>query len=203
MKDIINTPWKIWNEFESWLSYPLVRVIFALNYVPWGRGWRFHGLPILMKHRQSEMKLMDGLGLRSSVRSNPLAANHAVILCTWQPGAHLHVGTNFAMTGGTLCAAESIIIGNNVTVGANTIITDTDFHPVQTAERFMSPSRGASAPIIIEDDVFIGMNCLILKGVKLGQACVIGAGSVVTRDVSAGWVAAGNPARALHPLEGQ
>jgi acetyltransferase-like isoleucine patch superfamily enzyme len=146
------------------------------------------------------MHFGDGFCLRSSLRSNPLGPNHPVILCTWQVGAVLNVGANFAMTGGTLCAAERITIGDHVAVGANTTIIDTDFHPLDPAERRANSSAGKTAPICIEDDVFIGMNCLILKGVTLGQGCVIGAGSVITRDVQAGVIAAGNPARVIGKL---
>jgi len=104
------------------------------------------------------------------------------------------------MTGGTLCAAKKIIIGNNVGVGANTIIVDTDFHPLDTTQRRLESSGGRTAAIVIENDVFIGMNCLVLKGVTIGEGSVIGAGSVVTADVPPGVIAGGNPARVLREL---
>jgi len=200
VKRIQETPWKLWNELERWWIYPRVRLLFALNGIPWGRRWRFHGVPIIQKHRNSHMRFGDGFCLRSSVRSNPLGPNHPGILCTWLAGAVLEVGANFSMTGGTLCAAQKIVIGNDVAVGANTTIIDTNFHPLDPAERLACPSAGESAPIVIEDDVFIGMNCLILKGIRLGRGCLIGAGSVVTRDIPARVIAAGNPAHIIRPL---
>lgn len=195
-----DTPWKLSNQFWRVLAYPRIRLLFARNRIDWRPGWRFYGVPVVQKHRGSSMTFGPGLQLRSSLRSNPLGPNHPVILCTWQAGARLQVGSNFGMTGGVLCAAERIIIGDNVAVGANTIITDTDFHPVGLSDRLADPEAGATAPITIGDFVFIGMNCLILKGVSLGTGCVIGAGSVVTRPVPAYAVAAGNPARVLHRL---
>ncbi|HSL42297.1 MAG TPA: DapH/DapD/GlmU-related protein [Anaerolineales bacterium] len=171
-----------------------------MNAIQWGTGWQFYGAPIVLKHRQSTMRFGKQLQLRSSMKSNPLGPNHAVILSTWQKGALLEVGDNFAMTGGTLCAAGQIKIGNNVAIGANTTISDTDFHPLDVDSRRINPSQGRIAPVCIEDDVFIGMNCIILKGVSIGRGSVIGAGSVVSRDVPAGVIAAGNPAVVIRTI---
>jgi acetyltransferase-like isoleucine patch superfamily enzyme len=195
-----DTRWKVSNELRRWLVYPRVRLLFAINGIPWSRGWRVHGVPIIQKHRHSQISFGPGLGLRSSVRSNPLAPNHPVVLATWQEGSCLEVGANFGMTGGTLCAAERIIIGNNVAVGANTIITDTDFHTLYWKQRRLESSGGRSAAVVIKDDVFIGMNCLVLKGVRIGQGSVVGAGSVVSVDVPSNAVVAGNPAGVVREL---
>ncbi|HAV78804.1 MAG TPA: hypothetical protein DCX53_15750, partial [Anaerolineae bacterium] len=129
-KEIVETPWKLYNNLIRWVLHPWVRVLFFVKGISWGRGWRFYGVPILQKHRKSLMSIGTGLQLRSTVRSNPLGANHPVILCTWQPGAEIRIGENFSMTGGCIIAAEKIAIGDNVNVGANTTIMDTDFHPL-------------------------------------------------------------------------
>ena len=200
LKRAINTPWKIFSSVQSYLLHPLVRFMFLCHRIPWGSDWRFYGFPIIQKHRQSQMLFGDGLQLRSSLRSNPLGLNHPVILCTWQSGAMLKVGRNFAMSGGALCAAESVIIGNDVAIGANTTIIDTDFHPTDHVLRQIMDAQGEAGAINIADDVFIGMSCLILKGVSIGASSTIGAGSVVTRDIPAGVIAAGNPARIIREL---
>ena len=197
MQNYLDTPWKIWNNLLLWAVYPFNRFHFMVNGIPWGGGWRLYGTPIIQKHRQSRMQFGRRLSLRSTVRSNPLGANHPVILCTWQAGSILQVGADFAMTGGTLCASEQIIIGDRVTVGANSVIVDTDFHPLPPDLRLIQPQGAASSAVTIEDDVFIGMNCLVLKGVTLGRGSVIGAGSVVAQDVPAGVIAAGNPAKVI------
>lgn len=193
----LNAPWKVWNQIHSWLVLPWVRLLFVLNGIAWGTDWRFYGVPIVQKHRDSQMRFGTGLRLRSSMRSNPLGPNHPVILATWKPGACLEIGSNFAMTGGCICAEEEITIGDNVVVGANTTIVDTDFHPLESQKRLLSAPNAETARVLIEDRVFIGMNCLILKGVRIGEGSVIGAGSVVTREIPAGVIAAGNPALIL------
>jgi acetyltransferase-like isoleucine patch superfamily enzyme len=129
-----------------------------------------------------------------------LGPTHPVILCTWQAGAAIEIGENFAMTGGSLVAAERISIGNYVNIGANSTVIDTNFHPLDAKARRETPQIAETAPITIQDGVFIGMNCLILKGVTIGQNSVIGAGSVVTRDIPANVIAAGNPAKAIKNL---
>ncbi len=200
MDSPFNTPWKISNRIARWMIYPYLRLLFMFNQVEWQAHWKFDGIPILQKHRKSVMRFGSGFSLRSSVRSNPLGANHPVILCTWLPGARLEIGENFAMTGGTLCAAESICIGNNVNIGANSTVIDTDFHPLNPETRKQSPQAASTSPIVIEDDVFIGMNCIILKGVTIGKGSVIGAGSVVAHSIPSHVIAGGNPAKVIKEI---
>lgn len=71
-------------------------------------------------------------------------------------------------------------------------------HSIDPVQR--SIGVGTSAPITIEDNVWIGANATICGGVTIGSGSVIGAGSVVTKDIPAGVVAAGNPCRVLRPI---
>ncbi|MEM5776015.1 MAG: DapH/DapD/GlmU-related protein, partial [Anaerolineaceae bacterium] len=66
--------------------------------------------------------------------------------------------------------------------------------------RLTHPNDGRTAPVVIEDMVFIGTNSLVLKGAHIGRGSVIGAGSVVTGEIPAGVIAAGNPARVIRAL---
>jgi acetyltransferase-like isoleucine patch superfamily enzyme len=197
----MQTPWKVFNELRRLWLLPLARLYCAAVGVAWQSGWRLYGLPIIQKYRPSVLTIGPRANLRSTVRSNPLSPNHPVMLSTRRANARLVIGADFGMTGGTICADESITIGDRVIVGANTTITDTDFHPLDAKLRQSDPLAGATAPIAIHDDVFIGMNCLILKGVTIGTGSVIGAGSVVTRDIPAGVIAGGNPAKVLRKVD--
>lgn len=199
-EQIFNTPWKFINKLASLLVHPWVRVLFLVRAIPWSSGWQFYGAPIIFKHRQSTMRFGKRLQLRSTIHSNPLGTDHPVILTTLNKNAQLIIGDNFAMSGGCICAAEQIMIGNNVAVGANSTIVDTDFHPLDSSLRAANPQDGKSKPVTIEDDVFIGMNCLIVKGVTIGKGSVIGANSVVTRDIPPGMIAAGNPVQIVRAV---
>jgi acetyltransferase-like isoleucine patch superfamily enzyme len=122
------------------------------------------------------------------------------VISTRRKGASITIGEDFAMTGGTICADTRIEIGDRVTVGANSTIVDTDFHPIAPSLRLSTPNLGESSPTIIEDDVFIGANCMVLKGVRIGRCSVIGAGSIVVSSVSPYSVAAGVPAKVISSI---
>ena len=143
---IWDTPWKISNEVWRWLAYPRVRLVFAANGLPWEPSRKCYGVPIIQRHRQSRMTLGARMQLRSSVHSNPLGPYRPVILVAWRPGAQLIIGDDFGMTGGTICAAESITIGQRVAVGANSTIMDTDFHPLDPVERRSHPADARAPP---------------------------------------------------------
>ncbi len=193
-------PWKAGNEIRRFLMLPLAH--WALRGVEIGPGWRCYGLPIVQRHRNSHIRIGFRMNLRSSARSNPLGPNHPVIISTRRLGAEISIGDDFGMTGGSLVCDERITIGDRVWVGANTVIADTDFHPLDPQRRSVAPLDAKTAAITIADDVFIGMNTLILKGVTIGAGAVVGAGSVVRRDVPDRVIVAGNPAQVVGELPG-
>lgn len=112
----------------------------------------------------------------------------------------IRIGDNVGISGSTLCAADDIVIGSNVLIGSGCLISTTDSHPVHWEARRLEAGPAACAPVVIEDDVFIGARCIILKGVTIGQGAVIGAGSVVTKSIPPRVVAAGNPARVIREI---
>jgi acetyltransferase-like isoleucine patch superfamily enzyme len=197
---LLGTPWKIALEIRRIIALPYVRASFMFNGVPWQNNWKVYGYPILQRCRGSIIEIGDGLIARSWPASNPLAPNRPVVISTRSKGAVLRIGSNFGITGGTICAQECIEIGNKVFIGANCIVVDTDFHPLDAEVRRIAPQESQAAPVVIEDEVFIGMNSMILKGVHIGRGSVIGAGSVVTKNVPAGVVFAGNPAQLIRTL---
>lgn len=196
----VNSPWKVTNELRRVATLPLIRIGFAINGILWGKGWRIFGMPIIQRHYGSRIEFGDNLELRSWYSTNPLVPNHPVVFATRSAEAVIRVGNHCRFTGVTAVAAERIEVGNWVMVGANTMITDTDFHPLNPQERAENPLGGEHCPIVIGDHVFIGMSSIILKGVTLGSNSIVGAGSVVSRDVPSGAVVAGNPAQIVREV---
>ncbi len=121
------------------------------------------------------------------------------------------IGSYCYFTNATLLCEMELQIGHYVVIGWNASIADTDFHPIEPAERIAdaiacSPlGQGqprppiARRPVIIEDDVWIGPNATILKGVRIGCGAWIEPGALVTRDVPPGGRALGNPAEIVRP----
>jgi len=103
-------------------------------------------------------------------------------------------GNGFLNTNSTLNCFNYIEIGEGANISDNVCITDSDNHYIDDKKDKMS------APIIIYNNVWIGMNVTILKGVTIGEGAIVGAGSVVTKDVPAGCVAVGNPAKVIKEI---
>ncbi len=114
-------------------------------------------------------------------------------------GKNIHIGNNF--TGNynlTILDVKEVYIGDNVMIGPNTLIT-TVGHPISPKGR--REHLAFAEPITIKDDVWIGGNVTILPGVTIGENVVIGAGSVVTKDIPDNSLAVGIPARVKKEIE--
>jgi acetyltransferase-like isoleucine patch superfamily enzyme len=113
----------------------------------------------------------------------------------------LAIGNGAGISSSTIVALEDISIGDQVFIGGDCKIYDTDFHQLQPQARLQNIGRVPSAPIRIGPRAFIGGHCIILKGVSVGEESVIGAGSVVTCCVPAAEVWAGVPARFIRRVD--
>lgn len=162
-----------------------------------GDGCSFYGKTLFRRAPASSLVIGERCIFRSALWSNQVGVDRPCQISTLRPGALLRVGATCGFSGTVLAAAESIVLGERVVCGANVTITDTDWHGVLPDMRREVPK---SAPVEIGNDVWIGLNVLVLKGVRIGQGSVIAAGSVVTRDVPEGVVAAGSPAVVVRDL---
>ncbi len=117
----------------------------------------------------------------------------------------IKVGDNSMFNGVCVVSYKRVSIGKNCQIASSTMISDTDFHPVDPSERELQVTRQAfnissvkSKEISIGDNVWIGWNCTILKGVIIGNNSIVAAGSVVTSGLYPdNCIIAGNPAKVV------
>ncbi len=105
------------------------------------------------------------------------------------PGAQLSLGSGYLNTGASIACFSRIAIGHDVAIGPDVCIRDSDSHVV------CGSSHSHTLPIAIGDHVWIGSRAMILKGVTIGDGAIVAAGAIVTKDVEAGTLVAGAPAR--------
>lgn len=140
--------------------------------------------------------------MTSGEHINPISANLQGSFYTDSPNAKIIIGDNVGMSSTRIWIHDKLTIGNNVKVGACVLLIDTDTHPIDYTVRRTSNEGTNSAPIVIEDDVWIGAHSIVLKGVTIGARSIIGAGSVVTKDIPSDCIAAGNPCKVVRELNG-
>ncbi|MDX8339296.1 acyltransferase [Draconibacterium sp. IB214405] len=115
--------------------------------------------------------------------------------------AKMVIGNNVGISNSTFVCRNQIILEDNVLIGGNCKFYDTDFHSLEFDNRMKPFLNGKpdttikSAPIIVKNGAWIGGHCIILKGVIIGECSIIGAGSVVSKNIPANEVWAGNPAK--------
>ena len=180
--------------------YPMLnRALLKKKGAVLGRNVQIPGKLNLVISGNNDIGIGDNFYFSSGNGVNPIASNlqGAIYL---ENGASLKIGNNVGMSSTRLWIHESARIGNNVKIGGCVLITDTDAHPMDYMARRSSNEGTKSAPVVIEDDVWVGAHCIILKGVTIGARSIIGAGSVVTKSIPADCVAAGNPCRVIKSL---
>ncbi len=119
----------------------------------------------------------------------------AIYLAPRSERSRIEIGARARVANGVeMIALERIEIGEDALIGAGVRILDSDFHGIAPQDR---DSEGRTAEVRIGRGAWIGMGATVLKGVTIGAGAAVGAGTVVVRDVAAGAVVSGNPARVL------
>lgn len=167
----------------------IVKIAANIKGVQIGENCRFYGIPYFYRTPKSSITLGNNCRLRSESTSNLIGINHKCIISTLTSDAIIKIGNNCGMSGVSIGAAKEIIIGDNVLIGANCIITDNDWHSVR--------HNSKPATVIIHDNAWIGVNSVILKGVEIGENSIIGANSLVVKSIPPNVVAGGNPCKIL------
>lgn len=155
-----------------------------------GKGAKFRGNVIFRTLPNSKIIIGKNACFNSSHSSNLIGVYSPCMIATICRGAEIIIGNDCGFSGTVIAAALKIEIGSHVRCGANTLITDTDWHHGDVR-------AGDNVAVIIRDNVWLGYGVKVLKGVIIGENSVIGAGSIVTSDIPANVVAAGNPCRVI------
>lgn len=184
----------------KFLRLPLLLIESIMNYLTLVRGRvTYQTYPtmygFLTLNNNGICSMGSNLIFRNNCRSNLVGITKPCSLSI-EENAKLLIGNNVGLSGTTIYCAVSITIGNFVNFGGNVCVWDTDFHPIDFIQRRNHQIEAInSSPIIIEDDVFIGANAVVLKGVTIGARSIIGANSVVSRNIPQDEIWAGNPAK--------
>ena len=146
-------------------------------------------------------KILCGVNVRIGVFPSPGFLDSYAYIEARNASARVTIGSGTWISNGFRCIAEhtAVSIGENCLIGTNVEILDSDFHGLDLHERNVSkPEWGR--PVVLEDNVFVGSNARILKGVRIGAGSVIANSSVVISDVPPMTVVGGIPARMLRAV---
>lgn len=175
---------------STYLYKPLLKIMG----VKYGKNLNLYGLPVIAKTGRAKITIGSNCHIKSSFLSNLVGLYQRSIIVAKGSGK-IVIGDRVGMSGVTIYAQKGITIGDKCIIGGNVKIIDNDFHPVDPQVRYETPvDNYGIKPITIGNNVFIGCNSIILKGVHIGDNAVVGAGSVVCSDVPEGVLVAGNPA---------
>jgi acetyltransferase-like isoleucine patch superfamily enzyme len=160
-----------------------------------GAGARYFGLLQLRRHPLGQIQIGRTPTFRSLKIDNPLLQGAPCALVAGKHG-RIQIGDDCGFSGTTIIAHNKVELGQRVLCGANVLICDGDHHPLEAAAR-AAGATGPCAPIHIADDVWLGMNVVVLKGVTIGAGAVIAANAVVSCDIPPNAIAAGVPAKVV------
>lgn len=112
-------------------------------------------------------------------------------------GGKIEIGNGvFINYGASISAHEQVSIGDGCQLGAYACLMDNDYHQIEDRTK-----PGESRPIVLEENVWLGIRVIVLRGVTIGANSVIGAGSVVTKDIPPNCLAAGVPGKVIRTFE--
>ena len=161
-------------------------------------------LPNLFVCPGSRLQIGKDCTINNNSLENLAGVSHPTSIATATPTAQLMIGNHVGFSGNFICCVNEIRIGDYVNLGTGACIYDTDFHPIDFLERRKNPGfdldKIPHAPVKIGNDVWIGANALILKGVTLGDRVIVAAGSIVTKSFPADCIIGGNPAKIIKML---
>lgn len=190
------------NKFFKLVDWFFSYAVFYVNGVEFSK-FNNSGWPRVNIGRGGKCIIGEGFKSNNREMSNPIGRFNKCSLIVGNKGVLL-IGKNVGMSSTAIVCHHLIKIGDNVNLGGNTVIYDTDFHSLNYKFRMdskLDKAETKTAPVKIGNSVFIGGHTTILKGVEIDDNSIIGACSVVTKNIPANEVWAGNPAKKIRSIE--
>lgn len=143
----------------------------------------------------------DDVYINSNERSNPIGGNIRCYFKTTGKG-RIIIKKGARLSNVAICSIKEVYIGENVYIGGNVCIYDTDFHSIDYNERIKGNDDNdiKSLPVKINEGAFIGAHSIILKGVEIGKKSVVAAGSIVSKNINESELVASYPLRLIRKL---
>lgn len=189
---------KVLYPFDWLFSY----FIFYSNNIKFS-SFRCHGIPKINVGLGGQCLIGPHFKMNNRESSNPIGRFHRCSIIVGKKG-NLIIGKNVGMSSIAIVCHHRIEIGDNVNLGGNVVIYDTDFHSLNSADRLsrkLDFENTKTSPVKIGTNAFIGAHTTILKGITIGENSIVGACSVVTKDIPANEIWAGNPAKCVRKVE--
>lgn len=164
-------------------------------------------MPYFKLPRNGKIKFGNNVVINSDFKNSNTSLTYRCKFVTGYDG-FIKIGDNTMMNGTCIVSYLHVELGKNCQIASSTLISDTDFHPIDSLDREaqvegkpFSFDKVKKDKIKIGDNVWIGWNCTVLKGVQIGDNSVVAAGSVVLKgEYPAYSLIAGNPAKVLKVL---
>lgn len=187
------------------LFYYILKYIILFKFirrVSYGKNMRIRGYAKFQFKDNSKLEIGNNFVLASGLMLNPLGKNLQSMIRI-DNNAYISIGNNVGMSCVTLWSKKFIKIGDNVKIGADTIVMDSDMHSLNYKLRRSTETDSINAKygeIVIGNDVFIGTRVIITKGVVIGDRSIIAAGSVVSKSIPQDEIWGGNPAKFISKI---
>lgn len=187
-------------EFGYFFPTLKAKIVLKLLNCSYGTKLKVSGKVYFRPDRKQSIILGNNVTITARFLTNNVGITNAAFFESAH-GGKIIIGNNTGLTSTIISSRKSILIGNYVNIGGNVRIFDHDFHSLfylDRRDRYTDVKNTKTSEIVIGDDVFIGTNAIILKGVHIGARSIIGAGSVVAlKYIPPDSIVIGNPAKVI------